>query len=1298
MVVAVLVPNVVVPANKRLELTVISKANSALENALKQLTAVQITQQTTKSLANQTHSPTAILYDLQLGTDQLAMLVSQFPNTAIIGLIDETFTQNSFVSELFSLGLNDYLELSEITDTLLEKIIQKAIYRLEAASQANLALNTTKAKFEKEQSPPSTQIISPEQQKLIDESSFRAELHTLMRDILSTGQNEGIGIYQTMLEKAVAIIPGAQAGSVVLQVPDGYEFVAAVGFNLDILSSILFDIKDFKNLDWTEPKITKYDDAWEVVDYYKRDVFARSGPVDKIKAALSIPIIKDDNVVVIFNLDNFDTEDAFNESSTSMAQMFATQVGALWQRIQLEETLRYEQRKLAHEASFRAELNSLMGDVLSQSSDEKIYQSMLEKAVEIISGAEAGSMAILTKTGYRFVAAVGFNLKILASTIFDLKDFRPPENWSEPILKSYFEEDWYRLDKHKQDVFINAGPSDAIQSSLSIPIFKDDDIVVIFNLDSLTSENAFDDASISMSQMFATQVEALWQRFELEKNLVANENRYRELFIDADRSNKELELLDKLQHAIANKLELNDLYETVAKTITHTFNFTTVAIGLIKGDSVIRVATYGKFDKDAIPVLPVNQGITAKVIQSQKAELVEILSEHPDVLDKHNKRNSSLLATPFFTNQKILGILYIENTDRKLQQADLELIQKVIDQLELAIENAYLHEQVKAELARMHALHKINQSIHEGHDLKDLTQQVIQITRDTVNARWAILYKIDFKNKIIEHIVTSEVSKNPLNPLNFDQLQNGLTGWAIEHQELVFIANGTDDTREHDDVRQARLELGFGSVIVAPLIYQNEALGVMALINHIDDVDYNDSDIQMVRQVSSQASLALAQHQLRQKIEYQAFHDVVTGLPNRFLFEDRLKQTLAHAERYDCQFAVLFLDLDGFKHVNDTLGHDIGDLLLTEVGNRLSKIIRKSDTLARMGGDEFAIILNKLENNEDAIRIAQTYQLALQEVFIIEEQTLFIGGSIGISNYPKDGQDISTLLKHADTAMYEAKALGKNRVQSFSQNLADRNLEKLELETRLRETIKATNFELYYQPKIDLDSGQCIGSEALIRWFDPVLGFVSPEKFIPIAEENGLITILGNWITNEACRQTKAWHKAGLLTTTAINISSIQFEHPHFALDLKQALERHNLEPQYLQLEVTESMVMQDVDIVIQRLQELRELGVSIAIDDFGTGYSSLSYLQNLPLDNLKIDRSFVDLMDKHEHQKNLVQTIISLASNFNLNVIAEGVETETQINLLKEMGCQTAQGYYFSKPVSAKEAMAVMQSFGTSI
>lgn len=418
-------------------------------------------------------------------------------------------------------------------------------------------------------------------------------------------------------------------------------------------------------------------------------------------------------------------------------------------------------------------------------------------------------------------------------------------------------------------------------------------------------------------------------------------------------------------------------------------------------------------------------------------------------------------------------------------------------------------------------------------------------------------------------------------------------------------------------------------------------------------------------------------------IRYMAHYDSLTNLPNRTLFHDELTKALLKAKHRDENIGVLFIDLDRFKNINDTLGHSIGDVLLKAVANRLLGSLRKGDSVSRLGGDEFAIFLTDISRKE-AGDIAQRIIANMSESITLEHIEIFITPSIGISMFPDDGQDIEALLKNADAAMYLAKEQGKNNYQFFTEELHQVLAQKLKLESELRKALDEKQFTLYYQPKVQLDTGQIIGMEALIRWEHPELGIIPPIQFIPIAEETGLIVPLGEWVMRTACRQIKVWHQAGYTTlTVAVNISLRQFMQNNLIEMITSILAETGLSPTYLELEITESMAL-DVEYTIRVLNRLKGLGIRISIDDFGTGYSSLSYLSQFPLDRLKIDQSFV----RHLHSRNeaIVKTIIDMAHNMKIAVLAEGVETQEQVDFLKAQRCNEVQGYYYSKPLPANE------------
>ncbi|WP_442597875.1 sensor domain-containing protein [Neobacillus sp. D3-1R] len=418
-------------------------------------------------------------------------------------------------------------------------------------------------------------------------------------------------------------------------------------------------------------------------------------------------------------------------------------------------------------------------------------------------------------------------------------------------------------------------------------------------------------------------------------------------------------------------------------------------------------------------------------------------------------------------------------------------------------------------------------------------------------------------------------------------------------------------------------------------------------------------------------------------IEYMAYFDALTGLPNRNRFRQYLNKVLM--ENKDQMQAVLFLDLDRFKIINDTKGHTVGDLILKKVANRLEFVVQKHGMVSRQGGDEFIILLENMDKDQ-VTTIAQQILDEFSTPLKLDHQEFYVTPSIGVSIYPTDGTDVETLIKLADTAMYLAKDLGKNNFQFYSSHLNGLSSRKMEMEHGLRKAIEQEQLDLFYQPQMDLSTSEMVGIEALIRWKHPEKGFIPPSEFIPLAEETGLIVPLGKWILQKACEQNKVWQDSGLAyVPIAVNISVRQLQDENFIDGVKEVLNRVGLQPSLLELEITES-IMQNIEKSTVILNQLKELGVKISIDDFGTGYSSLSYLRHLPIDNIKIDKSFVDDIIDHSNQGSIVKTIIDMGHNLNFNVIAEGIENEEQVSFLRENACKIGQGYFYSKPLPAEQ------------
>ena len=509
---------------------------------------------------------------------------------------------------------------------------------------------------------------------------------------------------------------------------------------------------------------------------------------------------------------------------------------------------------------------------------------------------------------------------------------------------------------------------------------------------------------------------------------------------------------------------------------------------------------------------------------------------------------------------------------------------------------------------------------------------------------------------------------------------------------IIFV---TAYARDETNVLQG-YALGAVDYIFAPVVAEVLRAKVMVFVDL-----YQTQEIQrhgqvletMVAQRTASLTAEITERrQAQRRLDYLANHDVLTDMPNRRLYVERLQQALSCAQGRQHGVAVLFIDLDRFKLINDTLGHEAGDRFLRILSGHFLACIREDDVVARFGGDEFAVFLNEVAP-EDVPPLAQKFIDAIAEPFVMEGLEFSITCSIGISLFPGDGHDTQTLMKNADTAMYRAKQQGGNGFQFYTLAMSDKNSDRLALENKLRRALKLNQFVLYYQPKIKMENGRISGMEALMRWNDPEDGLILPGAFIPILEEIGMIYEAGRWAMQQALADCRLWQSEGLQPPlVAVNVSASQLQHKDFVATVEQELNRAG-NTHRLELEITESMVMQNIEASIAKLQAIRKMGVEVSIDDFGTGYSSLSYLTKLPVSTLKIDLGFVARMVRDQDDLNIVSTIISLAHSLNLKVIAEGVETEEQATLLRQLKCDEMQGYLYSKPLAFSEMGTILRN-----
>lgn len=502
-------------------------------------------------------------------------------------------------------------------------------------------------------------------------------------------------------------------------------------------------------------------------------------------------------------------------------------------------------------------------------------------------------------------------------------------------------------------------------------------------------------------------------------------------------------------------------------------------------------------------------------------------------------------------------------------------------------------------------------------------------------------------------------------------------------------------TQELPTAEQELLQLDhILSILLVPILIDEQFWGFIGFDDCTTERCWSSNEASTLVAMAASIGGTLKRQQAEATIRYQAFHDLLTGLPNRMLFNDRLPLALANAHRTKALLAVMFLDLDRFKTINDTLGHAIGDQLLQAVASRLAACLREGDTIARWGGDEFTLLLPQIGGAEDAAKAAQRLSEALKPAFYLETHELYISTSIGIALYPHDGEDAQTLLKNADAALYRVKEQGRNGYQIYTPAINSQASELLALESSLHHALERQEFVLHYQPQINVNTGEITGMEALLRWQHPELGLLSPQAFIPLAEENGLIVPIGEWVLRTACAQSKLWQMAGCSPRRmAVNLSARQFQQPHLVETIAQILTETHVDPSALELEITETTAMQNVDFTTIILKALRDMGVHISMDDFGTGYSSLGYLKRFPLTTIKLDQSFVRELAIDPSDAAIADAVIALGRGLHLNVVAEGVETHAQVEYLRSRHCQEMQGYLFSPPLPAAAATQFLQT-----
>jgi diguanylate cyclase (GGDEF)-like protein/PAS domain S-box-containing protein len=714
-----------------------------------------------------------------------------------------------------------------------------------------------------------------------------------------------------------------------------------------------------------------------------------------------------------------------------------------------------------------------------------------------------------------------------------------------------------------------------------------------------------------------------------------------------------LEIYKQVSTAISSTLDLQELLKKVmqlVKTIIHAEACSVLLHDEKTGELVFTVAL-GKKTKGLNKIsIKSGQGICGWVYKQKKPLLIRDAKEDKRFYQKADQKTGfdtkSMITVPLLIKNKTLGVIQVINkvNGDYFEVEDLDTLMTLSAPVAIAIDNARITEELKMSEEKFHEMSSSAQDA------------IIMMNGDG---------KVSFWNTAAERLfgyLSKEAVGNSLNSLivpsihtkafmkGFEKFKSTGKG-VVLGKTMMLSAARKDKTEFPVEISTSAVKLG---------------------------AEWNT--IGIIRDITERK-------EFEDKIRELADHDQLTGLPNRRLLIDRFNQVLARARRYNSLAAFLFLDLDRFKTINDSLGHAIGDELLKAVAGRLKKCIRSADTVARIGGDEFTIVVQDIKSVGDITKLVEKIFSLFDLPFGLQGNELFVTTSMGISIYPNDGEDANTLIKNADIAMYKAKNQGRNNYKLYTPAMNQRAMERLKLENKLRRATEREEFILHYQPQVEVKTGKIVGMEALVRWIDPEKGIISPADFIPLAEETGLIVPIGEWVLQAACKQQVIWREKGLNNVkVAVNISIRQFQQPEFLNILTNTLKKTGIEPSHLELELTESIIMDDVEKTIDLLREIISMGIKLAIDDFGTGYSSMEYLKKMPLSCLKIAMPFVHDICVNKDDKAISIAIIKLAHSLGLNVIAEGVEDKKQYELLESLQCDIIQGYLVSKPQPVNE------------
>ena len=1045
----------------------------------------------------------------------------------------------------------------------------------------------------------------------------------------------------------------------------------------------------------------------------------RKGAADgHVRAAAALPLICNGRSIGVFMVTRREPH-SLDQQIVSLLERMAANVSFALDNFEHEVSRKHSEQEMRRLALMFGAISATNEAILRARTEHDLYQRVCDAAVH--AGEALAAVVLLAEPDSHWlepVAGTGEAIDLVTQTRFSTD---PDNVYGAGICGQAFrtQRPCINNDIPTASSGWQGGDGDAaVMACVSVPLTKLGKAigVLMFFVAKLWSS---DDEVIALMARIAENVSVALDNFERASEKARADQRQ-------ERLTRMFAALSATNEAIMRAKTRAELFELVCGAAAVGGKFTSTTIALLRPgeDFLENVSAAGPdwvrakaVNLSADASRPEGQGLSGLAIRTRKTCISnDYLGDFgADSHFYHMVRNSgtrSGAALPLLKDGEPIGALVFLSSELDAFSAEMiGLLERLamnvsfaLDNFDRADEKARADEQ-KQRLSRMFAaLSATNEAIMRAGSRGELYQLVCEAAasggRFTSTAIALAKPDSEYMEFVASAGPTAEsacqvtLSVNEAHPEG-----RGVCGIAFRSGQPCIFNDYLADPRSEAFHARAR-EDGSRSCAGFPLIVRRQVVGVMLYISLEKDA-FTSEFAELLRRLADNVSFALesfdrADEKSRadERIEYLASHDSLTNLPNRDMFNELLRHAIESADRHQRKFAVMFIDLDRFKVINDSLGHAAGDMLLVEVADRLRSRLRASDVVARLGGDEFVVLLDETAARDDVEQIAGDLLSSLSRPLQLSGHECHTSASIGIALYPDDGSDVQALTKNADMAMYMAKEDGKNGFRFFSKEIKTQSIERLTLESALRRALERDQLSLHYQPKVDMVSGQITGVEALLRWTHPELGLVSPGQFIPLAEETGLIVPIGRWVLKEACAQNMAWQRRGLRPVTmAVNLSPRQFADEHLLHDVDEALLASGMSPVLLQLEVTESMVMRNVSRAIRVLDAIQNRGIRLAIDDFGTGYSSMSLMKQFPIDTIKVDRSFVrDLAHDTEDQA-IAQAIISMGKALGMTVIAEGVETVEQRDFLRLHACDEMQGYLFSKPLPARELAELLRS-----